>query len=116
MSLNELRQVLKEHPAFVEKTKLDVLAEKYGVKIVFNPKFHCELNAIEGMWCNQKHYVRTRSNQKFDRMILLVEESRENFSKNGVYKKLIRRFWRSIEAYKKGATYIEVPIKKNKLS
>ena len=47
-SLAELRSLLSGHPAFNETTKLEKLAGKHGVKIIWCPKFHCELNPIEG--------------------------------------------------------------------
>jgi transposase len=56
--LQDLRQIIGNHPAFKNKSKLEVLAEKYNVQIVFSPKFHCELNPIEGLWCFQKVYIR----------------------------------------------------------
>ena len=48
LKLDDLKNELKMHPAFVSRTKLEILAEKYNVKIIFCPKFHCELNPIEG--------------------------------------------------------------------
>ena len=36
----------------LQVTKLEVLASKYNMKIIYCPKYHCELNAIEGLWCN----------------------------------------------------------------
>ena len=48
-SLNDYRTVVGTHLAFNKKSKLEVLAEKYGVEITFCPKFHCEINPIEGL-------------------------------------------------------------------
>ena len=74
------------------------------MKIIFCTKYHCELNAIEGLWCNQKAYIRSRTNQTFDRTIQLISESREHFVKKRIALKLFRRFWRSVEAYSRGLT------------
>ena len=49
IKLSELRALLSKHPAFQNVTKLEKLAHKYNVKVIFVPKFHCELNAIEGI-------------------------------------------------------------------
>ena len=38
--IDEIRKILIEHPAFSPTKKLTKLAEKYGVKIMFCPKFH----------------------------------------------------------------------------
>ena len=49
MKLAEIRNILSSHSAFQNVSKLEILARKYQVKIIFFPKFHCELNAIEGL-------------------------------------------------------------------
>ena len=85
-----------------------MLATKYNVKIIYCPKYHCELNAIEGLWCNQKAYVRSRTDQSFETMIKLISESRKHFVEREIALKLFRRFWRSIEAYSQGQSYADV--------
>ncbi|CAF1621799.1 unnamed protein product, partial [Didymodactylos carnosus] len=54
--------------AFQNVTKLEMLAVKYSIKIIYCPKYHCELNAVEGLWSNQKAYVRSRTDQTFDKI------------------------------------------------
>lgn len=103
-----MKNILSKHPAFLPESNLEIIAKKYGHKIVFLPKFHCELNPIEGIWCYLKQYIRARTNQKFPRMIDLLIESRDKFLHSELSKKLIRRFWRCLVAYKNGATYGEV--------
>jgi transposase len=49
IGLLALQNILIQHPAFSPIKKLTKLAEKYGVKVIFCPKFHCELNPIEGL-------------------------------------------------------------------
>ena len=58
LKLPELRKELSKHPAFSNQTKLEILAKKYNVKILFCPKYHCIINAIEGFWCSLKQYIR----------------------------------------------------------
>jgi hypothetical protein len=48
--VDEIRTLVSKHPAFSVQSKLEILAQKYGVKIIFCPKFHCELNPIEGTY------------------------------------------------------------------
>ena len=38
------------------------------MNILYCPKYHCELNAIECLWRNQKAFVRSRTHQSFDKM------------------------------------------------
>lgn len=56
--LQEMRELLSNHVAFEPISKLESLAREYGITIVFCPKYHCELNPIEGLWCEQKRVVR----------------------------------------------------------
>ena len=108
IKLSELRALLSKHPAFQNVTKLEKLAHKYNVKVIFVPKFHCELNAIEGLWCHMKQFVRKKTDQTFPTMMRLIPESRENFVSKEVQLKLFRRFWRSLNAYQQGKSYGEV--------
>ena len=57
--LEALKNIMITHPAFKEETKLEQLAKKYpNIKIIFVPKFHCELSTIEGVWAFGKNYSR----------------------------------------------------------
>ncbi len=89
-------------------SRLEQLAGKYGVTIKFCPKFHCELNCIEGLWCSQKLFVRRKTDQTYNTMLKLIVESRENFQEKEIYLKLLRRFWRCLQAYQDGQSYAEV--------
>ena len=91
-----------------QTSKLEELGKKYNIKIIFAPKFHCELNPIEGLWCNQKQFVRARTDQTFSTMIRLIAESRTNFIEKKIYQKLFRRFWRCLYAYRSGQSYSDV--------
>ena len=123
--LDQLRSLLSQHRAFqnlsitfhllkiisffcVYITKLEELANKYKVKIVFVPKYHCEYNPIEGLWCHKKAFVRKRTDQIFARMITLIGESFVNFTNVNLSLKLFRRFWQTLEAYNKGDTYEQI--------
>ncbi|CAF5100162.1 unnamed protein product, partial [Rotaria sp. Silwood1] len=79
IKLDEIREILSKHRAFQNLTKLEMLATKYNVKIIYCPKYHCELNAIEGLWCNQKAFVRSRTDQSFEKMLKLISDSRIHF-------------------------------------
>ncbi|CAF4797658.1 unnamed protein product [Rotaria sp. Silwood1] len=106
--LEDLRVLLSDHPAFKTVSRLEQLAAKYGVTIKFCPKFHCELNCIEGLWCSQKMYVRRKTDQTYTTMLKLIVESRENFRDKEIHLKLFRRFWKCLLAYKDGQSYAKV--------
>ena len=72
------------------------------------PKFHCELNPIEGLWCYLKQYVRKRTNCNFDTMLYLISEARTVFNMKQIYMKLWRRFWRVVAAYHKKVNFEDI--------
>lgn len=98
----------KKHPAFNTATKIESLAFSYNVKIIFLPKYHCEMNPIESVWCFSKNYWRKRNDQTFDRSFELILDSRKEFEKTEINIKLWRRFWNIVLAYHNKKTYKEV--------
>jgi hypothetical protein len=88
-SLLELRSILARHVAFNENTRLEQLAHKYGIKILWNPKFHCELNEIEGFWCDLKWYVRKINDQNYNQLNTYIIDGMEQYEK----KQLNRKLW-----------------------
>ncbi|CAF1339451.1 unnamed protein product [Adineta ricciae] len=108
IKLEEIRELLPGHPAFQNATKLETFALKYKVNVIFCPKYHCELNAIEGFWYSQKAFVRSRTDQAFEKMIKLISESRAYFVERSIALKLFRRCWHAVEAHSQGQTYGEV--------
>jgi hypothetical protein len=99
IKLDDLRALACKHDVFSQKSNLELLADKYKIIIKFCPKFHCELNPIEGLWCQMKQWVRKRTNQTFNKMKTLMEESKQVFTKNLVNAKLWRRFWQGLNMY-----------------
>lgn len=75
--LDDYKRILSNHKAFMKLTKLQELAQRYNIKIIYCPKYHCELNPFEGVWCWMKQYIRKRSDQTYNTMLVLVDESRE---------------------------------------
>ena len=108
LKLADLKAELKKHPAFKGTSKLELLGKKYGIDVIFVPKYHCELNPTEGLWCNQKAFIRKRSDQTYKRLIELMPLSREHFKEINLNIHLMRRFWRVLNAYKKGFSYGEI--------
>ena len=103
-----MRVLLSNHKAFQSASRLETVATKYNIKIVFCPKYHCELNPIEGLWCNQKRYVRSRTDQTYSTMLKLIDDSRHHFIKKNLNIKLWRRFWNSLQMYNDGKSYGDV--------
>jgi hypothetical protein len=77
--LPNLRDFQSYHIAFKSITKLEQQALDYNLKIIFVPKFHCELNLIEGFWCFMKQYMRKRNDQNIETMHQLIIEGIDIF-------------------------------------
>ena len=101
-------EIVKAHPAFAPRTKLESLAAKYKATVTFCPKYHCELTPIERLWCHQKSFIRKRTDQTYESLIRLYHESRENYVEKNINNKLIKRFWNCVEAYNSGLSYADI--------
>ena len=64
------------------KTKIEEIGEQYGVKVIFLPVAHPELNPIELQWANMKRYVR-HNNKDFTTMsvIKLIREREQQITR-----------------------------------
>ena len=93
---------------FDERSNLEILGKEYGIKVMFLPKFHCELNPIESVWCYIKQYVRKYTDQTFDMMITLIGEAKDEFKNSNLNAKLWRRFWQAIHMYNSRLPYADV--------
>ena len=89
-------------------SKLEKLGVKYGIRIIFAPKFHCETNPIEGFWCHSKQFIRRNTDQTFQTLVSLLPKAKQNFIKRKIHLKLFRRFWRTVKAYNDGKDYLEI--------
>ena len=107
--LVSLREMLAKHQAFKDNNcHLERLALKYNVKIIWCPKFHCELNPIEGVWCDYKRFIRANSEQKFEQLKQLLIEAQRRYQQKGLSIKLWYRFWRAIDMYENNCSYVDV--------
>ncbi len=108
--LPKLREKISSHIAFADENNINLirLAEKHGVNILWCPKYHCELNPIEGLWCHSKYFVRRNNDQEFNKLNNLICASFENFQAENVNIKLWGRFWHALEMYNNNASYEEV--------
>jgi hypothetical protein len=104
-----LRSMLQTHPCFSNNSsKLEFLAKNFGVRIIWVPKFHCELNPIEGLWCYLKFYVRKNNDQDYSKFFGLIDKAIEVYLEKNLNIKLWNRFWKAIQMYKDNKSYQEV--------
>ena len=94
----QMREELASHDDFLsEKSIVEKLVEGRDHKCVFIPKFHCELNPIERVWCHAKKHVRSHNNGTIVRLRKLVPESL-----NTVDVGLIKKFYSTVFDYERG--------------
>ena len=107
--LPKLIALLNKHPAFSQdNSHLEKLAKEFGHVIVWAPKFTCELNPIEGLWCDTKKYVRKYNEQDYSKLFRLIEKALDEYEGKKLNIKLWYRFWRTVEMYNDGCSYEEV--------
>lgn len=97
-------QILSLQPDFASQRPLiQEIIEDHGHKVIFFPKFHCELNFIEYFWGAAKKYARKNCDYSFKGLEKTVPEALESISLEQI-RKYARRSWRFIDAYRKGLT------------
>lgn len=95
---DELEKLIAAQPDFIaEKTLVDLLVEAAGHRVVWNPKFHCEMNPIEMFWAATKLYTRNNCKYSFPELKQVVP-----FSLTTVSVSLIRSFFRKSRDYMRG--------------
>ena len=78
MIAKDMRDLLKTFPDFNgQKTILDAYIERRGHMY---PKFHCELNPIERVWCQSKKHTRVYADGTITCLRNIVPEGLESVS------------------------------------
>ena len=84
--------------------------ESRGHLCVFFPKFHCEPNAIERVWCHAKNYSRAHANGTITKLRKIVPESLDT-----CHTDLISKFFVTsrdyIKAYRDGCRDVDSRVK-----
>ena len=79
---------------------IEHLLEREGLKGIFLPKFHCELNPIERVWGQAKKYSRAHTNFTFIRLRTIIDPSLDSVSVD-----LIQKYFRRMREYERA--YLE---------
>ena len=82
-----------------KKPLLQELIEARGHKIIFYPKFHCELNYIEMYWGLGKHITRKQCDYKWDSLIQTVPAVLDSISLLTI-RKFARKSRRYLDSYR----------------
>lgn len=73
LKADDMRSLLPYHHD--EKTMIEHLLETEGLKGIFLPKFHCELNPIERVWGQAKKCSRAHTNFTFVRLQTIIDQA-----------------------------------------
>ena len=104
MKASDMRRVLGEMSDFkYEKTKVEKYLGARGHKVIFIPKFHCELNPIERCWGHAKHYTRQHCDYTFHGLERTIERALNNVSVD-LMRKYFRKVREIMRAYREGHT------------
>ena len=77
-----------------QKTLLEEYIEGRGHLCPFYPKFHCELSAIERVWCHSKKHTRAYANGSIIRLREIVPKGLDRVSTE-----MIQKFFRTCRDY-----------------
>jgi len=95
-------KILSLEPDFMEqKPYLQEIVENAGHKIIFFPKYHCELNYIESFWGAAKNYTRKNCNYSWKGLQQTVPLALNSISLCKI-RKFARRCYRFMSAYRIG--------------
>eukprot|EP00047_Mylnosiga_fluctuans_P022322 m.117949 g.117949 ORF g.117949 m.117949 type:complete len:433 (-) comp9218_c1_seq1:3068-4366(-) len=99
------RRLLASQPDFAaQRSLLEETCEHQGVRVIFLPKFHCEMNPIEYLWGFSKRIVRGHCPLRFEDLKRFVYESLASCDLSTI-RRFVARFWRFTHAYSQGLEY-----------
>ena len=79
-----------------QKTKVEEMILSKGHRVMFIPKFHCELNPIERVWCHAKQYTRTHCDYTFAGLEKTIDAAL-----NSMTVELVRKYFRKVREYQR---------------
>ena len=101
------RHVLAAQEDFCnQKPLLQEIIEGLGHKVIFYPKFHCELNYIEMYWGAAKRYTRQHCNYTWKGLQETVPKALDSVPLSHI-RKYAQKSAKFIECYRKGLTGLQ---------
>ena len=102
MKAADMRLILGNHEDFkFEKTALEYLIRGNGQRILFIPKFHCELNPIERVWGESKRYTRSHCDYSFAGLKRTIVPALQSVRIDTI-RKYFRKCREYMQAYREG--------------
>ena len=95
MKAEDMHKILGSHNDFkFEKTRVENFLHQKGHRVLFIPKYHCELNPIKRVWGEAKRFTRKHCNYTFPQLERTVEPALDS-----VNVQLIRKYFRKAREY-----------------
>jgi DDE superfamily endonuclease len=110
-----LTHVLSNEPDFIaQKEWLTEVVENSNCKIIFFPKYHCELNFIEMVWGWLKSYHRRSTTYNFNHLVENLPLSLETKLPLAFVRRAAQHCFRFMQGYRHGlsGTILEYAVKK----
>jgi len=63
-----------------QKTRVEEMILSKGHRVMFLPKFHCELNLIERVWCQAEQFTRSHCDYSFPNLEKTIDEAFDSVS------------------------------------
>jgi len=96
--------IMASQPDFIEeKCQLEKIIVAMGHKVIFYPKFHCELNYIENFWGAAKQYTRANCNYTWKGLQETLPKGLDSVSLPTI-RRFARKAFRYMDIYRKGLT------------
>ncbi|KAF5186994.1 Dde family endonuclease [Thalictrum thalictroides] len=109
-------RILSLQPDFLsQRPLLQEVIESFNHKIVYYPKFHCELNFIELFWGAAKVYTRNLCDYKWSSLQKTVPEALDSVSLSQI-RKYARKTCRLMQKYRDGLTGPEAELSEKRRS
>ena len=104
MKAKDMRELLKSFPDFKrQSTLLETYIQQRGHICIYYPKYHCELNPIERVWCQSKKYTRAYADGTITRLRKIVPEGLNSVTQDQI-KKYFATCREYERAYREGVT------------
>ena len=95
MNKEDKIKILEEMRDFkFQKTRVEELILSKEHRVMFIPKFHCEINPIEHVWCCAKQYIRAQCDYSFQGL-----EKTLGAALDSVDVEILRKFYRKVREY-----------------
>ncbi|RIA79587.1 hypothetical protein C1645_840337 [Glomus cerebriforme] len=104
LKLEEARKLMSQQPDFLaQKGRLEEIIVAAGHKVIFYPKFHCELNYIENFWGAAKKFSQSNCDYSWTGLQRTVPLALASVPLTTI-RRYARKAFRYMDVYRKGLT------------